>query len=87
MLGYGLNLEAPARSGTGVTYRGQLRACLPIGAGYAGLAYTGTLCNTLADGEFSISIDSQRRVSYRFPGLRRTALGRPGTYVWTNTLI
>ena len=35
VLGYGLNLEAPARSGTGVTYRGQLRACLPIGAGYA----------------------------------------------------
>ena len=73
VLGYGLNLEAPARSGSGVTYRGQLRACLPLAAGYAGLAYTGTLCNTLADGEFSISIDSQRRVSYRFPGLRRTS--------------
>ena len=85
--GYGINLEAPSRTGSGVTYRGQLRACIPFGAGYAGIAYTGSLCNTLANGEFGVSIDKQRRVTYRFPDLRRTGLGWPSTFVWTNSII
>jgi hypothetical protein len=85
--GVGINLEAPSRTGSSVSYRGQVRGCLPVGAGYGGISYTGKLCNTLANGEFSVRIDPRGNVSYQFPNLRRTGLSFPLTWTWTNSVI
>ena len=49
LLGVGLNLQAPEVGNNWIEYRGQVRSCLPLGAGYKGLSYTGVACYTAAN--------------------------------------
>jgi hypothetical protein len=85
-LGTGMDLDAPTRHSIGVTYNGRVRACLPVSAGYAGISYTGKLCNTAANGFVGAYINRQNKIFYRFPNLRRTGFGR-GTWLWTDRVI
>ena len=87
-LGIGMGLEAPTRHSIGVTYNGQVRDCLPIGAGYAGISYTGKVCVTDAKGFVGAYINAQRKVFYRFPNLKGEGINNThGRWLWTNTVI
>jgi hypothetical protein len=86
-LGTGMDLDAPTRHSIGVTYNGRVRACLPVSAGYAGISYTGKLCNTAANGFVGAYINRQNKVFYRFPTLKGSGLGKRNTWVWTDRVI
>jgi hypothetical protein len=87
--GVGMNFDAPTRHSIGVTYNGQVRDCLPIGAGYAGISYTGKVCVTDAKGFVGAYINGQRRIFYRFPQLRAEGINKTPNdrWVWTNTVV
>jgi hypothetical protein len=92
-LGIGLNLEAPTRSTNSIVYRGKLRECLPIGAGYAGISYTGQFCSTKGTVEFGARINAQHKVEYLFPPkhgflrLREVPPGSNNHLLWTTRTI
>jgi hypothetical protein len=49
VLGVGVNFQAPRPSDSSVTYVGDVRHCIPLGAGYQGLSFTGAGCYTAAE--------------------------------------
>ena len=80
VMGVGVNLEAASRSANQVDYKGQTEYCLPFGGGYHGISFTGSICNTMANGHISASIDSNGQVVYQFPDWPTTRLGWPAHY-------
>jgi hypothetical protein len=65
--GVGLSLQAAQRAPNSILYRGKLRQCVPLGAGYFGISYNGTFCKTVGKVEFSARVNSRQQVEYNFP--------------------
>lgn len=95
-LGIGMNFDAPTRHSIGVTYDGQVRNCVPLGASYSGISYTGRLCTTDARGFVGAYITSRStsrraakkaKIFYRFPDLKEEGINIGDRWVWTNTVI
>ncbi len=49
ILGIGVDFKAPHRTGSSVTYVGEVRQCISFGVGYSGVSFSGSGCYTIAD--------------------------------------
>jgi hypothetical protein len=84
--GVGLNLGKGRPTPNGVTYRGEVRDCIPLGAGYKGISFTGQACLTVANVQFSAFVNGNQKVQYSFAPPRTTGNGA-GSYLWTRNVL
>jgi hypothetical protein len=85
--GVGLSLRAPEHTRRGVTYRGDVRECIPLGAGYKGISFSGTGCRTVARATITVTKEGRGvRVIYEAKRLRWASFNY-GKWGWSNRLI
>jgi hypothetical protein len=83
-LGVGLDLRAAERTPSGVRYRGDIRECTGVSAGYKGISFSGGFCRTVGRAQITASAIGRRAVViYQAWGLKRAGIGY-GRWVWTN---